>query len=235
MIPLKIETLLSGRVVETDSVEYKKGWNPNDTICTICAFANDYNNTNGGYVVIGVEERNGIPQLPPVGIPREELDEIQKQLFQYCNQITPRYIPRIEVVNYRESGIYLLYLWCSAGDSGPYQAPKNVYVDKNQKVDKSFKYWIRPASVTVEAKRDELADLFDKFNSVPFDDRVNRKAKLEDIRRVYPEDFIRKSNSALVDQMDTSTIEELLVAEEVANETDVGVDIRNIGILMFSE
>lgn len=42
MIPLKIETLLEGRVVEHDRVEYKTGWNPNDIIHFICAFANDY-------------------------------------------------------------------------------------------------------------------------------------------------------------------------------------------------
>lgn len=37
MIPLKIETLLKGRVVEHDRVEYKIGWNPNDIIHSICA------------------------------------------------------------------------------------------------------------------------------------------------------------------------------------------------------
>lgn len=37
MIPLKIETLLKGRVVEHDRVEYKTGWNPNDIIHSICA------------------------------------------------------------------------------------------------------------------------------------------------------------------------------------------------------
>lgn len=235
MIPLKIETLLSGRVVEMDSVEYKAGWNPNDTICSICAFANDYNNTNGGYIVIGVAEENGMPILPPIGVSKEELDDIQQEIFQYCNQIVPRYIPKIEVVDYQKSGIYLIYLWCSAGDSGPYQSPKNVYIEKEVKKDKSLKYWIRPASLTVEAKRDELVELFDKFNSVPFDDRVNRRATLANIRRGYLEDFIRKSNSSLVEQINTSSIEELLLAEEVANETDADLDIRNIGVLMFAE
>ena len=46
MIPLKIETLLKGRIVEDSRVEYKKGWNPSDTIHTICAFANDYSNVS---------------------------------------------------------------------------------------------------------------------------------------------------------------------------------------------
>lgn len=40
MIPLRLETLLSDKVVEQNRVEYKEGWNPNDIIHTICAFAN---------------------------------------------------------------------------------------------------------------------------------------------------------------------------------------------------
>ena len=76
MIPLKIETLLEGRVVEHDRVEYKTGWNPNEIIRSICAFANDFDNTNGGYIVIGVEEKDGIPVFPLIGVPKEELDTI---------------------------------------------------------------------------------------------------------------------------------------------------------------
>lgn len=98
-----------------------------------------------------------------------------------------------------------------------------------------MKYWIRPASLTTEAKQDEVSELFDKFNSVPFDDRINRKATIDSIRRGYLEDFIRKSNSSLVQEINNSTIEDLLLAQEVANETDTELDIRNIGVLMFAE
>lgn len=90
MIPLKIETLLEGQVVEKNRVEYKEGWNPSDIIHTICAFANDLDNVNGGYVVIGVAADEGIPILPPVGIKPELLDNIQQKIFQYCNCIEPR-------------------------------------------------------------------------------------------------------------------------------------------------
>jgi ATP-dependent DNA helicase RecG len=82
MIPLKIETLLKGRVVEHDRVEYKIGWNPNDIIHSICAFANDYDNTNGGYIVIGVKEENGMPVFPLEGVPKEDLDSIQQEFLQ---------------------------------------------------------------------------------------------------------------------------------------------------------
>ena len=76
MIPLRIDTLLAGRVVEQTRVEYKEGWNSNDIIHTICAFANDYNNMNGGYLLIGVQADQGIPVLPPKGLAVTELDVI---------------------------------------------------------------------------------------------------------------------------------------------------------------
>ena len=44
------------------------GWNPEDVLHTICAFANDIHNWGGGYIVVGVEEENGIPILPPIGV-----------------------------------------------------------------------------------------------------------------------------------------------------------------------
>lgn len=74
-------------------------------------------------IVIGVKEENGMPVFPLMGVPKEELDTIQQEIFQYCNQIVPRYIPKIEVVDYKKQGNFLIYLWCSAGDSGPYQTP----------------------------------------------------------------------------------------------------------------
>lgn len=44
MIPLKTETLLEGRVVEHERVEYKTGWNLNAVIYSICALANENKN-----------------------------------------------------------------------------------------------------------------------------------------------------------------------------------------------
>ena len=35
---------------------------------TICAFANDFDETGGGYIVIGVKEENGRPVRPVIGI-----------------------------------------------------------------------------------------------------------------------------------------------------------------------
>ena len=228
MIPLRLETLLEGRVVESERVEYKRGWNPTDIIPTICAYANDFCNINGGYIVVGIEEKYGRPVLPPIGILENDLDKIQQELFQYCNFIMPRYIPQMEIVQYQ--GKALFYLWCSAGDDGPYSAPEDV-LSKNRHKD----YWIKPSSVKTIAKGSELSELFSKFNSVPFDDRVNRQANIDDIRRGHIEDFLVDSKSSLASEINKKSMEDMLLALEVANATDVGVDIRNIGLLMFGD
>ena len=62
------------------------GYHPNDIIHSICAFANDYDNSNGGYIVIGVKEENGMPVFPLAGVQKEELDSIQQEIFQYHQQ-----------------------------------------------------------------------------------------------------------------------------------------------------
>ena len=98
-----------------------------------------------------------------------------------------------------------------------------------------MKYWIRPASLTTEAKQSELAELFEKFTSTPFIDRINNRVSIGHIRRVYLEDFIRESNSSLIEELNVRSLEDLLVSEEVAEEKDEGIAIKNIGLLMFGE
>ena len=60
-LPVNINHLLRQRTIEGERIEYKAGWNPQGVLRTICAFANDFHNLGGGYVVLGAEERNGRP------------------------------------------------------------------------------------------------------------------------------------------------------------------------------
>ena len=64
-LPINIADLLQGTVVESDRLELKADYNPESVLQTICAFANDFNNFGGGYIVIGIEEKDGKPVLPP--------------------------------------------------------------------------------------------------------------------------------------------------------------------------
>jgi predicted HTH transcriptional regulator len=49
-LPINIEDLLGRNVVESNRIEYKSGWNPDSIYRTICAFANDFEDTVGNGV-----------------------------------------------------------------------------------------------------------------------------------------------------------------------------------------
>lgn len=59
-LPINLNDLLRQHTVEGERIEYKTGWNPDSIIRTVCAFANDFENLGGGYVVIGQDcDANG--------------------------------------------------------------------------------------------------------------------------------------------------------------------------------
>ena len=50
-LPLNIDDLIHQRKVESARIEYKKDWNPEKVLHSVCAFANDIDNWGGGYNV----------------------------------------------------------------------------------------------------------------------------------------------------------------------------------------
>ena len=96
-LEISVEDLLNKRKIESDRIEFKTGWNPDDIYHSICAFANDYNNDGGGYIVVGVEEKNGVAVRPVKGVPEDTLDKIQKEMLGYNNVISPPYFPKVIV------------------------------------------------------------------------------------------------------------------------------------------
>ena len=65
-LAINLDDLLHCRSVESERVEFKASWDPPTTgpqvLRTICAFANDYHNLNGGYLAIGVPDESRFVQ-----------------------------------------------------------------------------------------------------------------------------------------------------------------------------
>ena len=115
-LPINLNDLLRQRTVEGERIEYKAGWNPDAIIRTLCAFANDFENLGGGYVVIGQDcDANGQLVFPPVGLADNQLDKIQQELLAACQLIQPPYFPVLclEEVEGRK----LIVLWAPGGQS----------------------------------------------------------------------------------------------------------------------
>ena len=134
-LPIDIDELIKGNLIESDRMEFKKGWNPEDILHSICAFANDINNTGGGYIIVGIEEEDHVAKLPPKGLQKNQLEPIQKKLHEICHHLIPHYFPIAspEVLDGKD----ILVIWVPPGETRPYKAPKKID-DKNSKV-----YYVR--------------------------------------------------------------------------------------------
>ena len=133
-LPINITDLINRRVVENARVEYKRNWNPETILHSICAFANDIDNWGGGYIIIGIEEENGMPKLPVEGLEKSSIDRINKELLQKCNLIEPRYIPVVEQTTF--AGADIIVLWIPGGDARPYKCPIAFPTEKSAKAEK---------------------------------------------------------------------------------------------------
>ena len=113
-LPINLQDLLRQRTVEGERIEYKAGWNPDAILRTVCAFANDFANLGGGYVVIGQDcDAHGQPVVPPVGLAENQLDKIQQELLAHCQLIQPPYFPVLSVEEVE--GRKLIVLWAPGG------------------------------------------------------------------------------------------------------------------------
>ena len=212
-LPISIDALIKQQIVENTRLDYKRDWNPEDIIHSICAFANDIDNWGGGYIIVGIEEENGMPKFPVTGLSKDSLDTINKELLQYCNEISPRYLPVVEQVLFE--GKEIIVIWCPGGEARPYKAPDHVYYKKGDK--KEYSYYIRKMSNSLKANQLEEKELMLLANNVPYDDRVNYQAKIPDLKSSLIQEFLNEVGSDLYEPSLSKTVEE------------VGTDMRIIG------
>ena len=225
-LPIRIEDLLHARVVEVERIEFKAGWNPDPILRTLCAFANDFENLGGGYLVIGQDCKDGQAVFPPVGVPHEQLDRIQRELLQYCNLIHPPYFPKFCIEEFH--GKTLVVLWAPGGQTRPYKVPKSV-------TGKDYRYYIRRFANTVEAKNGDLRELYTLTATVPFDDRICHRAELADLRLPLIRSFLKEIRSSLLATAAEMSMAELGRRLNIVEGSDEHIKPRNVGLLFFNE
>lgn len=225
ILPINLADLLDCRTVESERVELKRSWDPKTTgpqvLRTICAFANDHHNLNGGYIVIGVDERNGRAVLPPVGLMPEVAEAAEKWIRGNCRRIDPDYQPILsrEWVDDR----MILVVWAFASQVRPHRAPDG----------KGFRrYWVRVGAETVDAERGGVLEpLMQQGGRVPWDDRRALDARVEDIREPRVRQFLYDVESGLFDEPAIETVYRGMRLTTKVNDHEVP---RNVGLLLFS-
>ncbi|MBC8386031.1 MAG: putative DNA binding domain-containing protein [Candidatus Cloacimonetes bacterium] len=224
-LPININELINGKVVEWERIEFKENWNPEKIIHTICAFANDINNWGGGYIFIGIQEEDGRASLPPKGLQQNQLDPIQRKLLQICHRITPNFFPK--AFPYEYQGKQILVLWVPGGDNRPYKAP-----EKLKKGSPQF-HWIRRYSNTVKPTHAEEQLLLSLSGKIPFDDRINHQADINDFQVTLITEYLAEVKSNLKIEHGTA-IEEICSAMQIARGPEEYYKPLNIGLLFFA-
>ncbi len=227
-IPVNVDELINQRVVESTRIEFKGDWNPNPVIHSICAFANDIDNVGGGYIVIGVDEKDGAPILPVRGIEKERIDGILKELIGLCHCIEPLYNPIIEPVLFQDK--YVIVIWVSGGYGRPYKASKDVFSEKSNKL-----YYIRKFSSTIVASPDEEKELFYVSTDIPFDDRPNLAADVSNLDLGLLRQHLKEIGSDMYEHSFKMDVIDIAKDMQLVAGPPESLKPLNVGILMFSE
>ena len=227
-LPISIERLLDGHTVEGHRVEFKEGWNPAPIYRSICAFANDISNEGGGYIVIGVEEVDGLSIRPVKGISLEQIEPLGKEMISFNNLIKPVYHPKTSIEEIDGKTVFVI--WCPAGQDRPYEVPDDVTVK-----EKKYNYRVRYNSSSIVPKGQLLRELLDLANDTPFDDRANTLATIADVSQTLVRDFLVKTGSKLAQQIETEPFRNILEAMELLAGPREAIYPRNVALMMFND
>lgn len=228
MLPINITELLEQNHIESNRIEYKQGWNPTAIYHTICAFANDFENLGGGYIVVGVEEENGMAKRPVLGVPEEQLDKIQQQMVGFNNKFVPYYQPQTTVEEV--DGKKVLVIRVARGQNRPYTIPIDVTAKQS-----SPAFYVRSGTSSIVAKGEVLDELRDMASRIPFVERGNPQIKLSDISRIHLKDYLLKVNSRLreVDLSSDTNLMDVLEQMDLLDGPSENRMIKNVAAMMF--
>lgn len=168
--------------------EFKGAWSGptlDQIVRSVCGFANDFFNLNGGYIVVGIEEKDGLPVLPHSWKTITSMKSKRKFVGQ-CKRIDPEYEPVPELYQGRQ----ILVLWAPAGDVRPYHTRASE--------SKERAYYVRQGSETVVAQGDTLTQLMQMTAKVPFDDRRSFGHTLDVLSPSLVRNFLSDIRSGLV-------------------------------------
>ena len=232
MLPININELLEHNRIESNRIEYKQGWNPTAIYHTICAFANDFENLGGGYILVGVNTDNetGMVMRPVCGVPEEELDKIQQSIVGFNNKFTPYYQPHLSVEEV--DGKKVLVIRVTRGQNRPYSIPMDVTSKQSNPA-----FYVRSGTSSIVAKGEVLDDLRDMASRVPFVERGNSQIKLSDISRIHVKDYLVKVNSRLkeVDLSSDNNLKDVLEQMDLLDGPSENRMIKNVAAMMFCQ
>ena len=146
----------------------------------------------------------------------------------FNNLINPVYHPKTSIEEI--DGKTLFVIWCPAGMERPYEVPDDVTVK-----EKKYNYRVRYNSSSIIPKGQMKTELLELASNIPFDDRPNMTASINDISKTLVRDFLVKTGSKLADQIETEPFQSVLEAMDLLVGPKEAPHPKNVALLMFNE
>ena len=189
-----------------------------------------FDNIGGGYILVGVgeDEITKTARRPVKGLTTAALSEIQRKMIGFNNLLQPVYHPHlfIEEVDNKQ----ILILWIPGSSNRPHQVPEQVTAR-----EKRYFYYIRKYANSIKANIEEQQELISLANQIPFDDRSNTLAKVENISMILVKNYLTKISSRLAEQVGKISDQELLAQMELISGPNEHIFPRNVGLMLFSD
>lgn len=175
---------------ECERVDWKENVaDVGSVVKTLCAFANDWANLGGGYVVCGAREGKdeyGFAKLEVVGLSAERIREIEPRVLAECrDRVTPPLVPLIEEIPVEgAAGRVLVFIMPATRKAHSYRG-----------ADGATRYYVRLSRETREAQNGLLLDLFVRKGEIEaWDRRPCATATVNDIDLVMLRDNLQRMN-----------------------------------------
>ena len=222
---------------ESERVEWKENVaDIEDVVRTIVAFANDYSNIGGEYVVCGAKEGTddyGFQKMIYQGLTAQRIKEITGKVLSDCrNKVTPEIVPLIEEIPLPDDESRRIIV---------FTVPATSHAHSYRSSQKEA-YYIRASSQTIEARNGLLRELLVRKRQIePWDQRINQRSTIEDIDPFIFRDHLQEMGlwSAHKTLDDYISATERLSTFTPTLGGKFGMDstlrLRNFAILMFGK
>jgi predicted HTH transcriptional regulator len=177
-------------VRESEQVEWKENVaDCSDVVKTLSAFANDWANLGGGYVVCGAREDKdeyGFPRVTANGLTAARFKEVEGRVLSECrNKVSPSIAPQVhEVPTAHPEARVLVFVM-----------PATTKAHTCRAGDEAGQYHVRISRQTVEARNGILRELLVRKNEVEsWDRRICASATTNDLDLVALRDALQRMN-----------------------------------------
>ncbi len=173
---------------ESEQVEWKENVaDVDNVVATLSAFANDWANLGGGYVVCGAAEgrdEHGFAVVRTPGLTAARFKEVEGQVMTRCRErVTPPIVPLVHELPADEPSRRVLVFVMPA--------TRHAHVFR-RKTDSGM-YYVRQSRSTVQARNGLFRELMVRKGDLePWDHRPNPEARVEDIDLVVLRDTLQR-------------------------------------------